>query len=294
MKILLLGKDGQLGWELQRSLAPLGKLISLGPDTPDGDYTRLNVVEQAVRRIAPDIIINAGAHTAVDKAESEPDLARQLNTLAPAMLAREAKRLDSWLVHYSTDYVFDGSGNKPWVETDPTNPLSVYGQTKVDSETAIQETGCKHLTFRTSWVFSTLGTNFAKTILHLAQERESLRVIEDQIGSPTGADLIADVTAHAIRCAQQKPSLAGLYHLVADGETSWYNYAQFVLNEALKRGFPLKIAPAAIEPVPASTFPTAATRPLNSRLNTSKLKETFDLTLPEWERGVARMLAEIQ
>jgi dTDP-4-dehydrorhamnose reductase len=293
MKILLLGKDGQLGWELQRSLAPLGELTALGPDTPGGDYARLEEVQRAVRSLAPDVIVNAGAHTAVDKAESEPDLARQLNALAPAMLAAEAKRLGAWLVHYSTDYVFDGSGSAAWVETDTTNPLSVYGRTKVESEIAIQEAGCRHLTFRTSWVYAARGGNFAKTMLRLGQERDALTVIDDQIGAPTGADLLADVTTHALRTAQHRPEVAGLYHLVAGGETSWHGYASFVLGLAREYGVDLKVAPGAVKPVPTSAFPTAAERPRNSRLNTHKLQTMFGLTLPHWQTGVARMLAEV-
>jgi dTDP-4-dehydrorhamnose reductase len=293
MKILLLGKNGQLGWELQRSLAPLGELTSLGPDTPGGDYTRLEEVEHTVRSLAPDVIVNAGAHTAVDKAESEPDLARQLNAVAPAKLATEAKRLGAWLVHYSTDYVFDGSGNAAWVETDTTHPLSVYGRTKVESEIAIQEAGCRYLIFRTSWVYAARGGNFAKTMLRLGRERDTLTVIDDQVGAPTGADLLADVTAHALRTAQHKPEVAGLYHLAASGETSWHGYACFVLNLAREYGVDLKVAPSAIKPVPTSAFPTAAERPRNSRLNTHKLRTTFGLTLPHWQTGVARMLTEI-
>ncbi|MYN15044.1 dTDP-4-dehydrorhamnose reductase [Pusillimonas sp. TS35] len=293
MKILLLGKGGQLGWELQRSLAPLGELIALGSDAPGGNYTRLDEVERAVRSIAPDIIVNAGAHTAVDKAESEPDIAHQLNALAPAILALEAKRLGAWLVHYSTDYVFDGSGDTPWLETDPTSPLSVYGRTKAESEAAIQEAGCHHLIFRTSWVYAARGGNFAKTMLRLGQERDALTVVDDQIGAPTGADLLADITAHALRIARDRPEVAGLYHLVASGETSWYGYARFVLDLARQYGVALKVAPEAITPAPTSAFPTPAERPKNSRLDTHKLQTTFGLTLPPWPTGVARMIAEI-
>ena len=232
MKILLFGKNGQAGWELQRSLAPLGELIAVDFDSQDlcGDFTHLDGIAQTVRIVSPDVIVNAAAHTAVDKAEGEPERVRVINALAPATLAREAGKLGAWLVHYSTDYVFDGSGSKPRVETDPTGPLNVYGQTKLEAESAISESGCRHLIFRTSWVFAARGGNFAKTMLRLAQERDRLTIIEDQIGAPTGADLLADVTAHAIRAAVKRPNVSGLYHLVAAGETSWYGYARFVLN----------------------------------------------------------------
>ena len=295
MKILLLGKNGQVGWELQRSLAPLGEIIALDADSKDfcGDFTNLQGLTETVRRIAPDIIVNAAAHTAVDKAENEPELARTINALAPAALAQEAKRCNAWLIHYSTDYVFDGSGDKPWLETDATAPLSVYGATKLEGEHLIQQSGCKHLIFRTSWVYGARGGNFAKTMLRLAQERDSLNVINDQIGAPTGADLLADITAHAIRSAQLKPELSGLYHLVAGGETSWYGYASFVIDYARRAGIQLKVTADAINPVPTSAFPTPAQRPLNSRLNTRKLQNTFGLHLPHWQAGVTRMLEEI-
>ncbi len=294
MKILLFGKNGQVGWELQRSLVPLGELIALDRNSmPCGDLTQLDALAETVRSIQPDIIVNAAAHTAVDKAESEPELARTLNALALAVLAEEAKRANAWLIHYSTDYVFDGSGDKPWRETDATNPLSVYGATKLEGEQLIQQSGCKHLIFRTSWVYGARGGNFAKTMLRLAQERDSLSVINDQIGAPTGADLLADITAHAIRTAQQQEIVSGLYHLVAYGETSWHGYASFVIDLARRAGIQIKVAPDAIKPVPTSAFLTPAKRPHNSRMNTTKLQQTFDLHLPDWQAGVVRMLSEV-
>ncbi|MEB0137056.1 dTDP-4-dehydrorhamnose reductase [Actimicrobium sp. CCC2.4] len=295
MKILLLGKGGQVGWELQRSLAPLGELVAVDFDSTDycGDFTNLAGLADTIRAVAPDIIVNAAAHTAVDKAESEPELARTINALAPAVLAQEAQRLGAWLVHYSTDYVFDGSGTAPWTETSPTGPLSVYGQTKLDGEDAIRASGCKHLIFRTSWVYAARGGNFARTMLRLAKERDRLTVIDDQIGAPTGADLLADVTAHAIRTALQRPDVSGLYHLVAGGQTSWHGYASFVVDFARQAGVDIKVAQEAILPVATSAFPTPATRPNNSLLNTDKLQQTFSLTLPHWQMGVARLLTEI-
>ena len=295
MKILLFGKNGQVGWELQRSLAPLGELVALDADSRElcGDFTDLDGLVRTVRAVVPDVIVNAAAHTAVDKAESEPELVRTLNALAPAVLAQEAQRCNAWLIHYSTDYVFDGSGDRPWRETDATAPLSVYGATKLEGEQLIRQAACRHLIFRTSWVYGARGGNFAKTMLRLAQERDRLTVIDDQIGAPTGADLLADVTAHALRTARQQPELSGLYHLVAAGETSWHGYASFVLDHVRRAGIPLKVAPDAIQPVPSSAFPTPAMRPLNSRLDTAKLRNAFGLTLPVWQTGVTRMLAEV-
>jgi dTDP-4-dehydrorhamnose reductase len=289
MKILLLGKNGQVGWELQRSLAPLGEVIALGSDS--ADFTDLESLAKTVREIAPDVIVNAAAHTAVDRAESELELARTINALAPGVLAAEAKRLGVWLVHYSTDYVFDGSGDEPWLETDLTGPLSGYGASKLEGEQLIQQSGCKHLIFRTSWVYGARGGNFAKTMLRLGQERESMKVIDDQMGAPTGAELLSDVTAHAIRTALMNPDVSGLYHLVASGETSWHGYASFVLAFARQAGVPLKVA--TIEAVPTSAFPTPARRPHNSRLSADKLQKTFGLQLPHWQVGVTRMLTEI-
>ena len=295
MKILLFGKNGQVGWELQRSLAPLGELVALDTDSLDlcGDFTQLEGIVQTVRAVAPDIIVNAAAHTAVDKAESESELVRTINALAPGGLAQEAKRSGALLIHYSTDYVFDGSGDQPWVETDPTGPLSVYGKTKLEGEEAIRASGCRNIIFRTSWVYAARGGNFAKTMLRLAQERDSLAVIDDQIGAPTGADLLSDVTAHAIKMVRQRPELSGLYHLTASGQTSWHGYASFVINFARQAGLAVKVAPEAIRPVPTSEFPTPARRPKNSRLDTRKLQNTFDLNLPHWQIGITRMLTEI-
>ena len=295
MKILLLGKNGQVGWELQRSLAVLGQVTALDRDSTGhcGDFARPDAVAATVRALQPDVIVNAAAHTAVDKAESEPELARLLNATAPGVLAEEAARLGAWLVHYSTDYVFDGSGTRPWVETDTPAPLSVYGATKLEGEQRIQQSGCQHLILRTSWVYAARGGNFAKTMLRLGQERERLTVIDDQWGAPTGADLLADVTAHAIRHLQHRPQDGGLYHCVAAGETTWHSYAKFVLEHASKAQQAIKIIAKEVAPVPTSAFPTPATRPHNSRLATAKLQTTFGLQLPHWQTGVARMLAEI-
>ena len=295
MKILLLGKNGQVGWELQRSLAPLGELTALDFDstTHCGDFAQPAGIADTMRALRPDVIVNAAAHTAVDKAESEPDFARLLNATTPGVLATEAARLGALLVHYSTDYVFDGSGSQPWVESDAPAPLSVYGRTKLEGEQLIQQSGAQHLILRTSWVFAARGGNFAKTMLRLAQEREQLTVIDDQSGAPTGADLLADVTAHAIRQTLREPQHAGLYHLAAAGETSWHGYARFVLDTARALKPELAIKATEVAPVPTSDFPTPAQRPLNSRLNTAHLRQTFGLTLPDWQHGVRRMLSEI-
>jgi dTDP-4-dehydrorhamnose reductase len=295
MKLLLLGKNGQVGWELQRALAPLGELVALdrhGLDGLHGDLSHPEALRDTVRRVRPDVIANAAAYTAVDKAESERTAARTLNAEAPGVLAQEAASLGAWLVHYSTDYVFDGSGTQARDELAPTGPLSVYGQTKLEGEQAIVASGCRHLIFRTSWVYAARGGNFAKTMLKLAAEREQLRVIADQIGAPTGADLIADVTAHAVREAARAPQLSGLYHLAAGGETSWHRYAVHVIESARAQGRSIRVAPDAVQAIPTSEYPTPARRPLNSRLNTQKLQHAFDLSLPDWHAGVDRMLAE--
>ena len=298
MKILLFGKSGQVGWELQRSLAPLGEVIALDHDSSPlcGSFTDLSGLAATIRAVAPDVIVNAAAHTAVDKAESEPELARMLNALAPGVLADEAQKLNAWLVHYSTDYVFDGSGDAPRRESDPTGPLSVYGRTKLEGEQAVARCS-RHLIFRTSWVFAARGANFAKTMLRLASERESLSVIADQIGAPTGAELLADVTAHALRTVRSRPAdfadLAGVYHLVAGGQTSWHGFACHVLDYARSRGQNLKVAPDAVRAITTADYPTPARRPLNSRLDTTRLRQTFGVCLPEWKIAVDRMLDEI-
>ena len=295
MNILLFGKGGQVGWELQRSLSVLGTVTALDHDSTEhcGDFANPAGVAETVRALRPDVIVNAAAHTAVDKAESEADFARTLNATTPGAIAQEAAKLGAWLVHYSTDYVFDGSGSRPWVESDTPAPLSVYGRTKLEGERLIAQSGAKHLILRTSWVYAARGGNFAKTMLRLAQERERLTVIDDQWGAPTGADLLADVTAHAIQHLQQHPEQAGLYHCVAAGETTWNAYAKYVLSLASIENSAIKIIANEVAPVPTSAFPTPAARPHNSRLNTAKLQTTFGLQMPHWQAGVARMLAEI-
>ena len=295
MKILLLGKGGQVGWELQRALAPLGEVIGLDHDSAElhGDFSQPEALRATVRAVRPDVIVNAAAHTAVDKAESEPELARAINATSPGVLADEAAALGATLLHYSTDYVFDGSGHQARDEAAATAPLSVYGQTKLEGEQLIQRSGCRHLIFRTSWVYAARGGNFAKTMLRLAAERDELKVIADQIGAPTGADLLADVSAHALRTLAQRPEVAGLYHLVAAGETSWHGYASHVIAHARAAGKPVRVAADAIQPIPTSAYPTPAQRPLNSRLSTARLRETFGLTLPNWQAGVDRMMVEV-
>lgn len=286
MRILLFGKNGQVGWALQRSLQPLGEVIALDRHSEGGDLADLDGLAHTAATVRPDVIVNAAAYTAVDKAESESELCHTINADAVAVLARAASSMGALLVHYSTDYVFNGSGDTPWIETDPTGPLNVYGQSKLDGEKAIAFSGCAHLIFRTSWVYGLHGGNFAKTMLRLAQEREQLKVINDQVGAPTGADLIAQVTAQAIRATQGNLALRGLYHLTAAGETTWYDYAQRLIEQARAQhpDAPWKVQ--SIGPVPTSAFPTAAQRPHNSRLNTQKLQSAFGLTLPSWEAGV--------
>lgn len=293
MNILIFGKNGQVGWELQRALAPLGNLIALDFDSKDycGDFNNPVGIKETILKIKPNVIVNAAAHTAVDKAESERDFAYLLNAESVKAVAEAAEEIGAWFVHYSTDYVFDGSGENARVENDLTGPLNVYGETKLAGESAVQNNCKQYLIFRTSWVYATRGANFAKTMLKLGQTKESLSIINDQFGAPTGAELLADVTAHAIRVAQEKPEVAGLYHLVASGVTTWFEYAQFVFEFAEKNGIELLVKD--IHPVLTTAFPTPAQRPLNSRLNNHKLQQTFNLILPDWSIGVQRMLTEL-
>lgn len=296
MNILLLGCGGQVGWELQRALAPLGHVLACDFDQPaerHADFTNHDALAALVRRVQPQVIVNAAAHTAVDKAEAEPALAHAINAGAPGLLAREAARCGAWLVHYSTDYVFDGSGTEPRDEDAPTGPLNTYGHSKLAGEQAVAHSGCRHLTLRTSWVYAARGGNFARTMLKLAAERDTINVINDQVGAPTGAELLADVTVHALRVAMANPALAGLYHCTAAGATSWHGYAQHAIEFARRRGAALKVAPDAVRAIPTSAYPTPARRPLNSRLACGKLERHFGLVLPPWQQGVERMLTEI-
>ncbi|MFJ2985501.1 MULTISPECIES: dTDP-4-dehydrorhamnose reductase [unclassified Pseudomonas] len=295
MKILLLGKNGQVGWELQRSLAPLGEVLALDSRSPEycGDLANLEGLADTLQRYAPDVIVNAAAYTAVDKAESEPEQAHRVNAEALQVMADAAARSGALLVHYSTDYVFPGDGIAQWRETDGVAPLNVYGVSKLAGERAIQASGCQHLIFRTCWVYAARGNNFAKTMLRLASERDSLGVIDDQFGAPTGADLIADVTAHAIQATRRQPQLSGLYHLAAAGETTWHGYARYVIGQAAAAGVQLKVPAEAVKALTTDAYPTPAKRPANSRLNTEKLQKAFMLNLPAWQQGVARMLTEI-
>jgi len=296
MNILLLGKNGQVGWELQRSLTPLGTLTACDFDSPGdlkADFSQPESLLPLLQGVRPTVIVNSAAHTAVDKAESEPDLARAINATAPGVLARWCADNGCTLVHYSTDYVFDGSGDKARDEDARTAPLSVYGTTKLEGEQLVQASGCSHLILRTSWVYAARGGNFAKTMLKLAAERDQLKVISDQIGAPTGAELLADVTAHTLRALQSQPQLAGTYHCVAGGETSWHGYAQHVIEWARAHGHPVRVARDAIAALPTVDYPTPAKRPLNSRLATTRLQAAFGIQLPQWQAGVERMLAEV-
>ena len=292
MKILLLGKNGQVGWELQRSLAPLGEVLALDRNSTShcGDLANLEGLAETVRVFRPQVVVNAAAYTAVDKAEADQTTAHVVNAMAPEVLSRACAAIDALLVHYSTDYVFDGSGQTPWIETDATGPLNVYGRSKLAGEQGIAKQGARHVIFRTSWVYGTEGGNFAKTMLRLAQEREKMAVINDQFGAPTGAALLADITALSL---QQSQALSGIYHLAAAGETTWHAYAEYVLQTAKQFKPDIEYKVKEVTAVPTSEFPTPAQRPLNSRLNCSKLQQALQCQLPDWQKGVDTMLSKI-
>ena len=291
-KILITGTDGQVGFELTRTLAPLGQIKALV--RADLDLSDAQALRALLDTEQPDIIVNPAAYTAVDKAESDVAAAYAVNERAPAVMAQWAAAHGAFMVHYSTDYVFEGSGETPYVENDAVAPQSVYGASKEKGEQAVRATLPEHFIFRTSWVFGAYGANFLKTMLRLMQERETLNVVADQIGAPTSAALLADVTSHVVRDTWQKRQLNdsvdyGTYHLVAGGETSWHGYAQYIGRLAQVAGLSLKVAPEAIGAIPSSAYPTPAKRPLNSRLNTEKLQNTFGLRLPDWQEGVRRV-----
>jgi dTDP-4-dehydrorhamnose reductase len=294
MKILLTGRDGQVGFELSRALAPLGEVAVVG--RADCDFLDADALRALVRRVAPDVIVNPAAYTAVDRAEAERDTAFAVNARAPGILGEEAARLGALVVHYSTDYVFDGAGTRPWTEDDTPAPHSVYGSSKLAGERALAEACPRHLILRTGWVLGVHGGNFARTMLRLAAEREQLTVVDDQFGAPTSAALLADLTAHLLRQYAREGGDAfpfGTYHVAAAGETSWYDYARFVLDAARNAGTALRAGPDDVLPVPTAAYPTAARRPANSRLATSLFRRTFGLRLPPWQDGVHHVLQQL-
>jgi dTDP-4-dehydrorhamnose reductase len=294
MNILLTGKNGQVGFELQRALAPLGTVHAVG--SADCDLSDADALRALIQSVKPQLIVNPAAYTAVDRAESEPEKARAVNTVAPGVMGEEAKRLGAAVIHFSTDYVFDGTQATPYAESDAVGPQSVYGQTKLDGERALAQVTPHHIILRTSWVVGAHGGNFAKTMLRLAADRDELKVVADQFGAPTSAALLADVTAHLARQIQREGAAGfpfGTYHLAAAGETSWHEYAQFVIGEAINAGKAIKATPERVLPIPAAAYPTPAKRPQNSRLNTSKIQRTFGLELPHWRSGVSHILQQI-
>lgn len=294
MKFLLTGKNGQVGFELQRALAPLGEVVAV--DQAECDLANPEAIRQLVQQIKPDIIINPAAFTAVDKAETEQDLAYAVNAVAPEVFGVEAQKLGALVIHYSTDYVFDGTKQGAYTEGDLPNPQSIYGKSKLAGEQALQRSGAKHLIFRTSWVFGAHGNNFAKTMLRLAVDRESLSVVADQFGAPTSAALLADVTALAIARYQreaQRDFPYGLYHLAAGGLTTWHAYAQAVINAGISAGKPFQLRTENIKAITTAEYPLPAPRPTNSHLNTEKLQKNFGLTLPNWQSGLNHVLQQI-
>lgn len=300
MKILLLGKNGQVGWELQRTLQPLGEVVALSRANENGlcgDLSDLKGLQNTINKLKPNVVVNAAAYTAVDQAESDKEQAYLINAKAPEVIAHTLKLNNGLLVHYSSDYVFDGSGDEPRLESAQTNPVNYYGRSKLDGEQGITDSGCEHLIFRTSWVYGVHGGNFVKTMAKLAKEKDVLSIINDQIGAPTGADLIADVTAHAIRSYLQQTTeknrlaLNGIYHLVPEGETTWFDYACLIFKQLRDMGNSMSLRE--VMPVATAQYHTPAKRPLNSRLNNQKIKNIFNLHLPNWEYGVYRMLKEM-
>lgn len=294
MKLLLTGKNGQVGFELQRALAPLGGVHAV--DAAECNLADEHAIRELVRRVRPDVIVNPAAYTAVDKAESEPELAHAVNADAPRILGEEAERLGAWVVHFSTDYVFDGTKEGAYTEQDVTNPQSVYGLTKRNGEVALSKVCSRHLILRTSWVVGAHGGNFAKTMLRLAAEREALNVVADQFGAPTSAALLADVTAQLVRQQQREGDKSfpyGTYHLVAGGETNWCDYARHVIARAVEAGLPIKARPESIKPITTNEYPTPAKRPANSRLDTLCFRETFGLELSHWQIGLDHFLQQI-
>lgn len=293
MRLLLTGKNGQVGFELRRTLAVLGEVIAIGSE--DCDLADAAALRRVVRAVRPDVIVNPAAYTAVDKAESEKALARAINSQAPGVLAEEAKVLGALLVHYSTDYVFDGTKLSAYQESDTPNPSSVYGMTKLAGERAIIAVGCRHLILRTSWVAGIRGSNFLRSMLRLASERDTLSVVADQFGAPTSAGLLADLTSHLVRQSQCTPTdfPYGLYHAVAAGETNWYAYACHVIERARGAGKAIRVAPDAIKAITTSDYPTPAKRPANSRLDTSLLRKTFGLQIPDWKISIDHILDQV-
>lgn len=292
-RILLTGKNGQVGFELQRLLPPLGEVVAL--DVQDLDLASPDAIRAKVSAIKPQIIVNAAAYTAVDKAESEPELAMKINGIAPGVLAEEAKRLGAFMIHYSTDYVFDGTKSRPYTETDTPNPLSVYGCSKLAGDQAIQATGVPHYIFRTSWVYGARGQNFLRTMLRVGRERPELRIVNDQIGAPTWARFIADMTAQVLSKVSGNPDQAkeksGLYNLTASGSTSWFGFAEAIFLEA-RSVTPDANVPKLI-PIPTSSYPLPARRPANSCLNNSTIIQAFDLTIPHWKAMLTECIGQM-
>ncbi|MBL8376638.1 MAG: dTDP-4-dehydrorhamnose reductase [Burkholderiales bacterium] len=295
MKILLFGHDGQVGTELRRSLALVGEVVAppLAGGALCGDLCDAEGIRATLESVRPDVIVNAAGHTAVDRAEDEPDAAMRVNADGPALLARLAGRHGAWLVHYSTDYVYDGTGTRPWKEDDAAAPLSVYGASKLAGDAAVAG-HARHLILRTSWVYAAHGENFARTILRLGRERSELKIIDDQVGAPTPADLLANATAHMLHAALREPALAGLYNVAPAGETSWHGYAVELLRLARARGLPVRVAESAVLPIPSSAYSVRARRPHNSRLDTTRFRRTFGLTLPDWREPLARFIETLQ